>query len=149
MRIAPAKTKSDAVARAEGTYVSRAPQAEAHRAAAAVAGPTAEKQAAVAAAHAAAAAKAEAAAAAAGRQAPQRPPNKVLLAEGLPQTTTVQQLTDLFRSFGGFVQVRAVPNRPDIAFIEFSDVIASGTALAGLQSFKLGGAAMMLSFAKQ
>jgi RNA recognition motif-containing protein len=89
----------------------------------------------------------------AGAAAPQ-PPNKILFAERLPEDATdgaAATLSDLFARFAGFVEVRAVPGKRDIAFIEFTSEENAAVALSGLQGHVLGNPAksLILSFAKR
>lgn len=78
------------------------------------------------------------------------PPNKILFAQNLPEATTGQMISMLFQQYPGFLEVRMVDARPGIAFIEFDSDLSSTTAMAGLQGFKITpDKAMMLSYAKQ
>lgn len=78
------------------------------------------------------------------------PPNKILFAQNLPEATTGQMLAMLFQQYPGFHEVRMVDARPGIAFIEFDSDMSSSTAMSGLQGFKITPEkAMMLSYAKQ
>lgn len=80
----------------------------------------------------------------------QAPPNKILFAQNLPEATTGQMLSMLFQQYPGFMEVRMVDARPGIAFIEFDSDLSATTAMAGLQNFKITPEkAMMLSYAKQ
>jgi len=63
--------------------------------------------------------------------------NKILFCEGLPEATTAQMLTLLFKQFPGFAEVRMVEAKPGIAFVEFESELHSGAALAGLNGFKI------------
>ena len=55
----------------------------------------------------------------------------------------------LFR-FPGFKEVRLVPGRHDIAFVEFENEIQAGAAKDALQGFKITPSiAMKISFAKK
>lgn len=52
--------------------------------------------------------------------------------------------------FPGFKEVRLVPNRHDIAFVEFENELQSGAAKDALQGFKITPThAMKISFAKK
>lgn len=52
--------------------------------------------------------------------------------------------------FPGFKEVRLVPNRHDIAFVEFENEIQAGQAKAALNGFKITPThAMKVSFAKK
>lgn len=55
-----------------------------------------------------------------------------------------------FFRFPGFKEVRLVPNRHDIAFVEFENEVQAGTAKAALNGFKITPTnAMKISFAKK
>lgn len=52
--------------------------------------------------------------------------------------------------FPGFKEVRLVPNRHDIAFVEFANEMQSAAAKEALQGFKITPThAMKISFAKK
>lgn len=64
-------------------------------------------------------------------------PHNVLFAEDLPEATNETMLGVLFKQFPGFVEARMVPGKPGIAFIEFEGVQQAGVAITGLQGFKI------------
>jgi U2 small nuclear ribonucleoprotein B'' len=70
------------------------------------------------------------------------PPNRVLLAENLPETMTSEGLTSLFGSFEGFQEVRHIPTR-GVAFIEFDSEQKSQVVLTQLSS---GASKLKISF---
>ncbi|KAK9475872.1 hypothetical protein V1514DRAFT_354881 [Lipomyces japonicus] len=47
------------------------------------------------------------------------PPNKILFLQNLPDSITAQHLTEIFEKFSGFYEVRLVPGRSGIAFVEY------------------------------
>jgi U2 small nuclear ribonucleoprotein B'' len=47
------------------------------------------------------------------------PPNKVLFLQNLPDSTTKEQLIQIYGQFDGFREVRMVPGRKGIAFVEY------------------------------
>ena len=47
------------------------------------------------------------------------PPNKILFLQNLPESFDVDSLTSIFSSFEGFKEVRLVPGRKGIAFVEY------------------------------
>lgn len=47
------------------------------------------------------------------------PPNKVLFLQNLPDSTTKEQLAQIYGQFDGFREVRMVPGRKGIAFVEY------------------------------
>jgi hypothetical protein len=46
-------------------------------------------------------------------------PNKVLYLQNLPEGITEKELLEVFKKYPGFVEIRLVPNRPDVAFAEY------------------------------
>jgi hypothetical protein len=48
------------------------------------------------------------------------PPHNILLLTGLPEGVTEVQLDWLFRQQMGFREVKMVPGRPDLAFVEYA-----------------------------
>ena len=81
---------------------------------------------------------------------PEQPPNQILFLTNLPDETSEMMLSMLFNQFPGFKEVRLVPNRHDIAFVEFENELQSGAAKDALQSFKITPShAMKISFAKK
>ena len=59
-------------------------------------------------------------------------------------------LTMLFNQFPGFKEVRLVPGRHDIAFVEFDNEFQSGAAKDALQGFKVTPShAIKITFAKK
>lgn len=80
----------------------------------------------------------------------EQPPNQILFLTNLPEETNEMMLSMLFNQFPGFKEVRLVPNRHDIAFVEFSTELQSGAAREALNGFKLTPMnAMKISFAKK
>lgn len=55
-----------------------------------------------------------------------------------------------YNRFPGFKEVRLVPGRSDIAFVEFENEVQSGTAKEALQGFRITPShAMKISYAKK
>lgn len=80
----------------------------------------------------------------------EQPPNQILFLTNLPEETNEMMLSMLFNQFPGFKEVRLVPNRHDIAFVEFSSELASSAAKEALQGFKITPThAMKINFAKK
>lgn len=156
MRIQYAKSKSDAVAKKDGTFVQRekkprekrkAPEQAkpAKRQPAAQAAPTAVVQPLVAPVAANVIPTPVQAAVAAPEQ-----PNSILFLTNLPMETTEMMLSMLFNQFPGFKEVRLVPGRSDIAFVEFENEVQSGTAKDALQGFRITPSnAMRITYAKK
>ncbi len=144
-----AKSKSDVVAKSDGTYVRRT---EPKRPANAVNRETdPEKRAAK---KRALEAKSRGAAGAAGAKLDPSleslPPNKLLFVDNLPDECTELMLAMLFRQYEGFAEVRMVPGKAGIAFVEFADPLLATTAKNALQGFKItADKPMRISFAKQ
>ncbi|CAD7699815.1 unnamed protein product [Ostreobium quekettii] len=147
IRIQYARTKSDAVAKLDGTYARDKKDAAMKKAAARdEAAKRGGERAGQAAPAAAQAARAKAPAGAEGMA----PPNKILFIQNLPEATNERMLSMLFQQFPGFKEVRMAEARPGIAFVEFENEGQAGVALEGLQGFKiLPNHAMNVSYAKQ
>ncbi|XP_059477523.1 U1 small nuclear ribonucleoprotein A [Neocloeon triangulifer] len=80
----------------------------------------------------------------------EQPPNQILFLTNLPDETNEMMLSMLFNQFPGFKEVRLVPGRHDIAFVEFENEIQSSAAKEALQGFKITPSnAMKISFAKK
>jgi len=81
---------------------------------------------------------------------PEQPPHYILFLTNLPEETNEMMLSMLFNQFPGFKEVRLVPGRHDIAFVEFETEVQSGAARDALQGFKITpNNAMKISFAKK
>lgn len=77
-------------------------------------------------------------------------PNKILFLENLPVQAKEEMLQTLFQQYPGYSEVRMVPARPGIAFVEFENDMQAATALQGLQGFKLSDEnSMKVTFAKR
>ena len=136
-RIAFAKTKSDATAKLDGTYDEE--QVEARKRARREAREAAQAASAPAAAPTAVEPVAEATSA-----------TRTLFVENLPNEANDSMLLLVFQRFPGLKEVRRVPHRPGLAFVEYDNDAGAAAALAGLQGFKLAtDKPMMLSYAKQ
>ena len=94
------------------------------------------------------------------------PPNQILFLTNLPEETNEMMLSMLFNQVGiiiqrfiflspffqfpGFKEVRLVPGRHDIAFVEFETEMQSAAARDALQGFKITPTtAIKISFAKK
>lgn len=83
-----------------------------------------------------------------------QPPNQILFLTNLPtetnEKTNEMMLTMLFNQFPGFKEVRLVPGRTDIAFVEFETDTQATAAKEALQGFKITPThAMKITFAKK
>ncbi|KAG2439882.1 hypothetical protein HYH02_010512 [Chlamydomonas schloesseri] len=146
IRITYAKTKSDAVAKVDGTYKPDKKSRQQKNAAAREAmlkRPAGNKPLPVSAGPVPSAAASAASGAA-------NAPNKILFVQNLPESSNEAMLGMLFQQFPGFREVRMVEARPGIAFVEYENEMQSGTAMQGLQGFKITPTnAMNITFAKQ
>ncbi|XP_014749432.1 PREDICTED: U2 small nuclear ribonucleoprotein B'' [Sturnus vulgaris] len=83
-------------------------------------------------------------------QVPDNPPNFILFLNNLPEETNEMMLSMLFNQFPGFKEVRLVPGRHDIAFVEFENENQAGAARDALQGFKITPShAMKITYAKK
>lgn len=81
---------------------------------------------------------------------PEQPPCHILFLTNLPAETNEMMLSMLFNQFPGFKEVRLVPGRHDIAFVEFENDVQSAAAKEALQGFKITPTnAMKITFAKK
>jgi U2 small nuclear ribonucleoprotein B'' len=139
IRIAYAKTKSDAVAKLDGTYNEAEIESRKQT-----------RREANEAAKAAAPGAAKGKAAAATAAAPVADATRTLFIENLPNEANEGMLLLVFQRFPGLKEVRMVPHKPGMAFVEYDNDEGAAAALAGLQGFKLAtDKPMMLSYAKQ
>ncbi|XP_040832225.1 U1 small nuclear ribonucleoprotein A isoform X3 [Ochotona curzoniae] len=156
MRIQYAKTDSDIIAKMKGTFVERDRKRE-KRKPKSQETPSAKKA-------AQGGAAAPVVGAVQGNGVPQgccahgpfslqlseNPPNHILFLTNLPEETNELMLSMLFNQFPGFKEVRLVPGRHDIAFVEFDNEVQAGAARDALQGFKITqNNAMKISFAKK
>lgn len=76
-------------------------------------------------------------------------PNNILFVSNL-QDANEAMLTTLFKAYNGFREVRLIPGRDGIAFVEFDLEHHAAMAKDGLQGFKITpDKAMMITFAKK
>lgn len=87
-----------------------------------------------------------------GAPSQQTAPNRILFVQNLPENTNDMMLSMLFKQFpgtikschfpiamySGFVEVRMIESRPGIAFVEYENEHLSAVAIQGLQGFKIG-----------
>lgn len=131
MRIQYAKTKSDAVAKLDGSYIERVKRArddddeqggESKKLQTVDDADMTEEQ--------------------AGEQQPvvemdEAEPHSILFLTGLPQGVTQEMLMALFGQFPGLKDIRMVPSRLDIAFIEYEEVSQAAFAKNELTNFQV------------
>ncbi|KAF4366647.1 hypothetical protein CsatB_005378 [Cannabis sativa] len=78
------------------------------------------------------------------------PPNNILFVQNLPQETQPMMLQMLFCQYPGFKEVRMVETKPGIAFVEYGDEMQSTVAMQGLQGFKMTQQnSMLITYAKK
>ncbi|KHJ91831.1 hypothetical protein OESDEN_08289 [Oesophagostomum dentatum] len=65
------------------------------------------------------------------------PPNKILFCTNLPDEATTDMLQILFNQFPGLKDIRLVPNRSGIAFVEFESEELAAPARIALNNFKI------------
>ncbi len=147
MRITYATSKSDAAAKADGTFQGADKKARSKRnttARDALLQKGKERK-----TGAGPAASAQGSAAAQNTAAGTSGPNKILFVQSLPETATVQMIQMLFSQFPGFQEVRMVEARPGIAFVEYEADSQATAAMKGLQDFKITPQnAISISYAK-
>ena len=77
-------------------------------------------------------------------------PNPILFVENLPEQVNEMMLSMLFQQFPGYKEVRLVPGKAGIAFVEFEQDAQSSVAMTGLQNFKITPQNLMkISYAKR
>ncbi|KAN0100117.1 hypothetical protein V8E55_000101 [Tylopilus felleus] len=67
------------------------------------------------------------------------PPNKILFLQNLPESVTKDQLMALFSQYPNLYEVRLIPTKRDIAFVEYLDEGSAGVAKDALHNYKLDG----------
>lgn len=79
------------------------------------------------------------------------PPNKILFLRELPDTVDQETLTGIFGRFEGFQEVRLVPGRKGIAFVEYESESGAISAKEGTSGMLLGeeGKAMRVTYQRQ
>ncbi|EIM83563.1 RNA-binding domain-containing protein [Stereum hirsutum FP-91666 SS1] len=67
------------------------------------------------------------------------PPNKILFLQNLPESVTKPQLEALFTQYPNLHEVRLIPTKKDIAFVEYVDEGSATVAKDALHNYKLDG----------
>ncbi|KAG6330163.1 hypothetical protein ID866_8927 [Astraeus odoratus] len=67
------------------------------------------------------------------------PPNKILFLQNLPESVTKDQLMALFSQYPNLYEVRLIPTKKDIAFVEYMDETSASVAKDALHNYKLDG----------
>lgn len=137
MRIQYAKNQSDVIAKRYGTYVER-PKRDSSAASKEPAVKKEKKEKSGASGANGSAVSAPGAGSSGGsQQNGNEAPNKILFLVNLPEDTEQSVLQMLFQPFAGFKEVRLVPGRADIAFVEFENEALATVAKDALQGFKI------------
>eukprot|EP00126_Sphaerothecum_destruens_P015132 Sdes_comp9053_c0_seq1m486 len=77
-------------------------------------------------------------------------PNEILFIQNLPEDVEENMVVGLFKQFPGFKEVRTVPGRSDIAFVEFEIEKQAEDAKHALHRFKITPEnELLISFAKK
>jgi RNA recognition motif-containing protein len=71
------------------------------------------------------------------------PPNNILFIQNLPEGTTQDDLREVFEVHAGLVEIRTIPAKKDIAFVEFADEGSATVAKDALHNFKIDGEVKM------
>jgi U2 small nuclear ribonucleoprotein B'' len=74
------------------------------------------------------------------------PPNKVLVLRDLPEDYGKDNIVMVFSRFPGFKEVRLVPGRKFIAFVEFEDENGAISAKEATAGMTLGGKAIRVTY---
>ncbi|MQL92793.1 hypothetical protein Taro_025429, partial [Colocasia esculenta] len=78
------------------------------------------------------------------------PPNNILFVQSLPHETTPMMLQMLFCQYPGFKEVRMVEAKPGIAFVEYGDEMQATVSMQSLQGFKITPQyPMLITYAKK
>ena len=65
-------------------------------------------------------------------------PNKILFVQNIPSLDNAEErLTSLFSSHLGFKEVRLVPSKRDIAFVEYENDVFANAARLALDKFQI------------
>ncbi|ORX50407.1 hypothetical protein BCR36DRAFT_583535 [Piromyces finnis] len=77
-------------------------------------------------------------------------PNNILFIQNLPEDVTKQSVSSLFQQYPGFKEVRLVPGKKDLAFIEYETEQQAGIAKQILNGYQMSESnAIKVSFAKK
>jgi len=77
------------------------------------------------------------------------PPNKTLFVRNLPEEYDVETLTAIFGRFEGFREVRTVPGRKTIAFVEYESETGAISAKENTAGMTLGDQVMNVTYQRQ
>lgn len=65
------------------------------------------------------------------------PPNVILFIQNLPAGTSKERLEEVFGQYPNLAEVRIIPARPDIAFVEYMDEGSSAVAKDALNEYQI------------
>lgn len=65
------------------------------------------------------------------------PPNKILFIQNLPETSTKDDLENIFKAYLNLHDIRLIPGRKGIAFVEYTDEASSTAAREALHNYKV------------
>ena len=68
---------------------------------------------------------------------PEHPPNHIIFLEHLPNDSTDEMVEVLFNQFEGYKEVRMIPTRKDLAFVEFATSANATKAKEALDKFQV------------
>jgi hypothetical protein len=77
------------------------------------------------------------------------PPNKILFVQNLPEEYDIDALTAIFGRFEGFREVRLVPGRRGIAFIEYESETGAISAKENTAGMALGDGSQVMKVTYQ
>ncbi|OZJ03474.1 hypothetical protein BZG36_02744 [Bifiguratus adelaidae] len=78
------------------------------------------------------------------------PPNQILFLQRIPPETTDVMLKALFSQYPGFKEVRMVPTKQDIAFVEYENEVFASSAKEALNGYQFGsGRPLRVTFARK
>lgn len=77
------------------------------------------------------------------------PPNKILFLRELPESYGKEGLAVIFGRFAGFREVRTVPGRKNIAFVEYESEEGAISAKEATSGMELDGKAIRVTFQRQ
>ena len=77
------------------------------------------------------------------------PPNAILFIQNLPSGITKERLESLFSQYPNLAEIRLIPTRPDIAFVEYLDEQSSTVAKDALHNYHIDDNKMKVTFARK
>lgn len=77
------------------------------------------------------------------------PPNKILFVQNFPEDYDINALTIIFGRFEGFREIRLVPGRRGIAFVEYETEQGAITAKENTAGMSLGDSTIKVTYQRQ